>query len=177
MRLMLHRLLCLLVPLLPALGWAGDAEQRLMAVYLGRFAEYVQFAPEQQAKADFVIAVLGPDPFGGELQQLYQDRRIHKKPVRIVLAEQLQDLPPSDLLYINLPTQTARAAAVQYAAEQQLLSISNSRGFAAQGGIIQISFVEQKAKIIINHGAALRSGLQIRAPLLSIATLWQGEHP
>lgn len=177
MRLILAWLLCLLVLLRPALALAADAEQRLMAVYLGRFAEYVQFAPEQQANTDFVIGVLGPDPFGGELQKLYQERRIHKKPVRIVQAAQLQDLPPCDLLYINLPTQTARAAALRYAAEQRLLTVSNARGFAAQGGIIQINFVEQKAKITINHGAALRSGLQIRAPLLSIATLWQGERP
>lgn len=158
-------------------AWGSDPEQRLMAVYLGRFAEYVQFPAESATGSEFVIVVLGPDPFGAQLQELYQKRQIQGKPVRIVQVATLQDVPPCDLLYINLQTYGARQAALEFARHHPVLTISAARGFAGQGGIIQINFVEQKARIVINHTAAVRSGLQIRAPLLSIATVLQGESP
>lgn len=177
MALNVRGLLGLAMLLFTAQAWGSDTEQRLMAVYLGRFAEYVQFPPVRQEQAEFVIAVLGPDPFGGQLQVLYKERPIHKKKVRIVQAASLQDVPPCDLLYVNLLTQAARDAALVFAAQHQILTVSNARGFAARGGIIQIGFVEQQARITINHTAAVRNGLQIRAPLLSIATVLQGEQP
>lgn len=177
MRLTGLRLAALVAMLFTTLAWGSDTEQRLKAVYLGRFAEYVQFPAGRKEHAEFVIAVLGPDPFGGQLQTLYQERRIHRKSVRVVQAAHLQDVPPCDLLYISLPTQAARDAAIEFAARHQVLTVSDARGFAARGGIIQIGFVEQKARILINHTAAIRNGLQIRAPLLSIATVLQGEQP
>lgn len=158
-------------------SWGSDVEQRLKAVYLGRFAEYVQFPADHRTRSEFVIAVLGPDPFGGQLQAFYHNRQIQQKPVRILHASRLEDLLPCDLLYINVPTHLAREAALEFAHQHQALTIAEARGFAELGGIIQIGFVEQKARITINHAAAMNNGLQIRAPLLSIATVLQGEQP
>lgn len=163
--------------LFSTLTLASDSDQRLLAVYLGRFAEYVQFPSEHQQQEEFVIAVLGQSSFAAQLQTFYQNRQIHKKPVRLVSAAEVNDLPACDLLFINLPTKSARDAAIAQAAKFRALTISTARGFALQGGIIQISFVEQKAKITINHTAAVRNGIHIRAPLLSISTVLQGEQP
>ncbi len=81
------------------------------------------------------------------------------------------------VLFITLRRAPGRAVAIDYAQRNGILTISEIKGFAESGGVIQLDFVEQKARIKINHAAALRSGLRIGAPLLSIATVLRGERP
>ena len=81
------------------------------------------------------------------------------------------------MLFITLASFSARLAAVEYAQKHGILTISEIKGFAESGGVIQLDFVEQKARIKINHDAAVKSGLKIGAPLLSIAHVLRGEKP
>ena len=71
----------------------------------------------------------------------------------------------------------ARQAAIAYAQSHGILSIGDAKGFVELGGIIQITFVEQNVQIKINYDAAVKTGLHIGAPLLSIATVLRGGQP
>lgn len=153
--------------------WAGDEERKLEAVFIGRFASYIEWPTKGHDK--FVITLLDDNPFGTLLDNLYQDKRIHGKPIELKYANKLEQVGDTDLLFITLSTVAARQAAIAYAQKNSILTISEAKGFAESGGIIQLDFVEQKARIKINHDAALRSGLKIGAPLLSIATVLRGE--
>lgn len=161
-------------------AWAQSrsTELELKAVLLGRFASYVQWPVHGPRDADatgntpvFTIAVVGSNPFGEHLTQLYADKTIQSKPVRIHYAAGVQDVGAADLMFIALPTAAARQEAIIYAWRHNILSVSDAKGFAEAGGIIQLNFVGQNAQIKINYNAALRSGLHIGAPLLSIATV------
>lgn len=154
---------------------ADDTEQQLKAVFLGRFASYVQW-PQQERPA-FVITVLGQHPLGEQLPRLYADKRIQGRPVQIRSAAVVQDIGAPDLLFIALPTVAQRQAAIAHAQGHGILSVSDTKGFAELGGIIQINFVEQNAQIKINYDAAMKTGLQIGAPLLSIATVLRERLP
>lgn len=153
--------------------------QQLKAIFLGRFASYVQWPDED--RSTFVIAVLGSNPLGQELGALYADKRIQNKPVRIYTIGSLEGLSalerPPDLLFVALPTAAARQDAIAYGQRHGVLTVSDAKGFAEQGGIIQIGFVEQSAHIKINYDAAIQTGLQIAAPLLSIATVLRKGSP
>lgn len=155
-------------------AWPGSEELQLQAVFLGRFASYVQWPPS--GRATFDIAVLGAHPLGQQLPALYADKRIQGKPVRI-RAVQADDIGRPDILFVALPGVAARQAAIDYAQENGILSISDSKGFAERGGIIQINFVGQNAHIKINYDAAVKTGLLIGAPLLSIATVLRASQP
>ena len=80
-------------------------------------------------------------------------------------------------IFLALPTVAARQAAITYAQRHGILSIGDAKGFAEQGGIIQITFVEQNVQIKINYDAAVKTGLHIGAPLLSIATVLRRSQP
>lgn len=153
---------------------ASSDELQLQAVFLGRFASYVQWPPS--GRATFDIAVLGPHALAQQLPALYADKRIQGKPVRI-RAVQDYDIGQPDILFIALPSVAARQAAIAYAQDNGILSISDSKGFAEGGGIIQINFVGQNAQIKINYDAAVKTGLHISAPLLSIATVLRASPP
>lgn len=151
-------------------------ELELKAVFLGRFASYVQWPPQQQTPV-FQITVVGAHPLGERLGVLYADKRIQGKPVRIDTVAQVQDIGTPQLLFVALPTVAARQAAIAYAQGQGILTVSDSKGFAELGGVIQINFVAQNVQIKINHDAAVKTGLHIGAPLLSIATVLRGGPP
>lgn len=155
--------------------YANDVEIELTAVFVGRFASYVEWSRSEHPH--FVITVLGENSFGSKLDQLYRNKKIKDKPVKVRYADTLNQVGITDILFINLHTASDRLSAVQFARQYGILSISTARGFADNGGIIQLNIVEQKAQIKINHTAALDSGLKIGAPLLSIATVLRKEQP
>ena len=157
------------------LAYAADTQLQLKAVYLGRFASYVQW-PRQEASA-FDITVLGAHPLGEQLAALYADKRIQGKPVHIRTVSRIEDIGTPEVLFVALPTVAARQAAIAYAQSHGILSIGDAKGFAEQGGIIQITFVEQNVQIKINYDAAVKTGLHIGAPLLSIATVLRRSQP
>ena len=159
-------------------AYANEAQLQLQAVFLGRFASYVQWLEGSQREV-FEMAVVGPNPFGQQLQALYADKLIHGRPVRITQADSVAALGPQppDLLFIALPTVAERQAAIAYAHRAHILTVSDAKGFAEQGGIIQMTRVAQNVQIKINYDAALASGLRIAAPLLSIATVLRKDSP
>jgi hypothetical protein len=158
-------------------AWAGDEERKLEAVFIGRFASYIDWPVRNYGNDKFVITLLDDNPFGTLLDNLYQDKRIHGKPIEFKYANKLEQVGDTDLLFITLSTAAARQAAIAHAQKNNILTISEAKGFAESGGIIQLDFVEQKARIKINHDAAVKSGFKIGAPLLSIATVLRGDKP
>lgn len=162
----------LLVCLVFGFAWGSDEERKLEAAFLGRFASYIDW--EAKSKEFFIITLIDENPFGTILDKLYADKRIKGKPVLVRLVRRVEEIGVTDLLFITLNTQKDRLEAIKYAQDHSILSISESRGFATSGGIIQLNFVDQKIRITINHDAATRSGIKIASPLLSVATVLQG---
>lgn len=172
--------LCFLLVLLALLripcAWASDEERKLQAVFIGRLASYIEW-PVQQRES-FVITLLGDNPFGSLLDHLYRDKSIHGKPIVLRYAHRLEEVPPdTDILFLTLARSAERQAAIEYAKAHHILTVGSTKGFAESGGIIQLDFVEQRARIKINHDAAMHAGLRIGAPLLSIATVLRGVRP
>ncbi|MCX8027244.1 MAG: YfiR family protein [Thermodesulfovibrionales bacterium] len=167
-------LLVLIVALLlPFTSWSLDDELRLEAVFLGRFASFVEI-PNSASKTQFIITLIDKNPYGSFIYDFYKDKTIHGKPVLIRHVKRIDDIGICDMLFINVDTNTQRQAIIDYALKNSILTVSNSRGFAESGGIIQINFVNRKPTIKINYDAAVKSGIKVSAPLLSLATVLTG---
>jgi hypothetical protein len=155
--------------------FAGDEENRLLAVFFGRFSSYIEL-PDRSAH-QFVITLIDENPFGNLLTELYRGKLINGKPVEIRHVTRVEDIGQSDILFVTLVNPRSRQEAIAYASKASILSISTSMGFAESGGIIQLDFLQQHTRIKINHGAAVKSNIKIGAPLLSLATVIRGEAP
>lgn len=158
-----------------ATAWAGDEERKLEAVFLGRFANYIEWPANNRSSV--VITLIDDNPFGNLLDALYKDKKIHNKRVEFRHVTRVEDIGITDILFVTLDTVQRRQSTIDYAQANAILSISEARGFAERGGIIQINFVEQHPRITINHDAALRSRIRIAAPLLSIARVIKEPNP
>lgn len=167
-------LLCWLLGLLAAMpASASQEENKLLAVFFGRFASYIDL-PER-AGAEYVITLIDENPFGGLLEDLYRGKRIGGKPVTIRYATRVEDIGQTDILFVTLVNPGTRQDAINYAAKHSILSISTAMGFAERGGIIQLDFLQQHTRIKINLAAAQKSNIRIAAPLLSLATVIRGD--
>jgi hypothetical protein len=155
--------------------FASDEENRLLAVFFGRFSSYIEL-PDRSAR-QFVITLIDENPFGNLLTDLYRGKVINCKPVEIRHVTRVEDIGQSDILFVTLVNPARRQEAIAYARQNSILSISTSMGFAESGGIIQLDFLQQHTRIKINHGAAVKSNIKIGAPLLSLATVIRGEAP
>jgi hypothetical protein len=155
----------------PAL--AGQEENKLLAVFFGRFASYIEL-PDRSA-GQYVITLIDENPFGGLLDDLYRGKLIAGKPVVIRYATRIEDIGQTDILFITLVNPRTRQEAIDYATKNSILTISTAIGFAERGGIIQLDFLQQHTRIKINLAAAGKSNIRIGAPLLSLATVIRGE--
>lgn len=156
-------------------AFANQEENRLMAVFLGRFASYIEM-PDRGAK-NFTITVIDENPFGTLLDDLYFGKLINGKPVVVRYATRMEEVGLCDLLFVTLVNPRARQDAIAYGARNSILTISTATGFAERGGIIQLDFLQQQTRIKINHAAAQKANIRIGAPLLSLATVVKGVTP
>jgi len=167
--------LLLMAQLFSGAVFASQEENKLMAVFLGRFASYIEL-PDRGSK-HFIITLIDENPFGSLLDDLYLGKQINAKPVVIRYATRIEDIGQTDLLFITLVNPRTRQEAIDYGARNSILTISTATGFAERGGIIQLDFLQQQTRIKINHAAAVKSNIRIGAPLLSLATVVKGAAP
>ncbi|HEY9203162.1 MAG TPA: YfiR family protein [Sulfurimonas sp.] len=139
----------------------------MQAVFFSKFAKFIEWP--QENKESFVITIIDENPFENQLETLYEGKQINSKPVKIRYAKKLEELDGSDIVYITVTNPLFAKEIIAYSQANSILSISDQRGFAQRGGIIQLSFVARKAHLVINHEASQASGIKISSSLLAIA--------
>lgn len=153
-------------------GLQAGMELNLKAVFIGRIASFVEWNENSSEK--FVISVYGDNTFGTMLKALYRDRFIHGKAVDVRDAETLDALKGSDIVYINTCDRTAMARVIDYTQAHGMLSISDCKGFAREGGIVQFYTVAQSVRLQINNEASKRAQLKISSRLLALSKIVEG---
>ena len=155
----------LLAPLLST--FAANEERDLQAVFLGRFAKFIEWPDHNREQ--FIITLIDENPFDNLLDDLYRDKNIHNKSIEIRYVTHIDEIKDTDILFITLENPSEVEKVIKYAQQQSILTISELRGFAQRGGIIQLNFVMQKTQLKINYDSALKSKIKISSPLLAIA--------
>jgi hypothetical protein len=77
------RILCLSIVSSLGLGKAvgDDLEYAIKAAYLIKFADFVSWPPGTLSDNQFVICVVGRDPFGALLERASEGQTIHHRPI------------------------------------------------------------------------------------------------
>ena len=85
--------------------WASNQERDLQAVFLGRFAQFIQW-PDKNNE-NFIITLIDENPFDNLLDDLYKDKSIHGKPIQIRYVTQIADIKESDIIHEDGPVEKA----------------------------------------------------------------------
>lgn len=177
MRLVLHikrRLLTcgwalLLWPLAAGAQTAPVAEYALKAALLFKLPQFV-YLPASPRGAEVDICLLGRNPFGAApdtLSRYPQDgRTLRWRPLG-----QVGDAQDCDLVFIARSEAAGLDALLRRLAKTPVLTVSDIEGFAAQGGMVELSLAEdgQTVRLQVNRKAGQKQGIEFNAQLLRLA--------
>lgn len=143
-------------------GVAGRAqggkvtEYDVKAAFLAKFPEFVTWPG---SSGPVTVGVVGADPFGGALD----------KTARVKHSRRAEDLKDCQIVFIPKSEQGNTSAILASLAGTNILTVSESDGFAKQGGMIGFVMEGDKVRFEINNAAARKAGLNIKSQLLKLA--------
>jgi len=178
-----------------------SGEYDAKAGYLLDFAEFVEWPAGAfaDAKAPFVLGVMGKDPFGGELDKLQgktvNGRKLEIKRFKGALefrgnetpgrrqeglpqkqAKKLAELKSCHILFISASEKKFHSEILKPLKEASVLTVGETESFAYDGGIICFVDGTGKVQLQINLDAAGQARLKISSKLLSLAKVITIEH-
>ena len=176
-----------LAPLLAALalfGWVREAaaavpEYELKAVLIYKVAKFVRW-PEGTFVAGspgMHLCIVGRDDFGASLDALAGQ----KLKDQVISVRRLPGTAPDaagcQIVFVSRSERDNVAAVLAELASLPVLTISDIEGFAGDGGMIEFATDGTTIHFVINAAASRRTGLEIGAQLLQLATLIADSRP
>lgn len=151
---------------------AISKEYQLKAAFLYNFSKFVQWPPERfsDEKSPIVIAVLGNNPFGDELENAVRGRLINGRPIVVKIIDSLDQVGTAQVLFVDAKEELRLGDSLALLHRAGVLTVGETRRFAAMGGIITFTLAEDKVRFEINQLAGEQAGLKINAQLLKLAT-------
>jgi YfiR/HmsC-like len=142
-------------------------EYQVKAAFLYNFAKFVEW-PQQTFKSPhdpMSICVLGASPVGKTLDETISGKSIDG---RIFTVRQITDVGQSagcQILFVS----TKHKKSLIEAVTAGILTVGESKGFSADGGMIEFKLEGGRVRLEINAMAAEKSKLRISSKLLSLA--------
>jgi hypothetical protein len=157
---------------------AGDvcAQSRLPepheveAAYLFQFGRYVEWPPARYSGShNFVICVLGADPFAGALDEIVRGKVIDDHHVAIQRIVGLGESQQCRILFVS-PSEDNRVPAILKALQGTgILTVGRGSQFTRRGGMIAFTSEERKVRFVVNLAATDAEELRLSSQLLRVA--------
>jgi hypothetical protein len=149
-----------------------DDEYRLKVALLYKLTKFVHW-PETEARAQaehFNLCLIGRNPLGSALQAV-EGRKAKDKPLAIVELGALSETSACDMAFVSRDGLVRFPGVTDALGAHSVLSISDQRGFAAQGGMVELARKGKRLAFRVNRKNAEEAGIRFSAPFLGIATL------
>jgi hypothetical protein len=158
------------VPL--ARGQSGTAsEYQVKAAFLYNFAKFVEWPPSSfpDASTPLRICVYGQDPFGQELRDITNGKTVNGRRLEVSNVTDLQQSRACHILFIAASEKGQMKHLLEGLRGTDVLTVGDTKGFAAQGGMINFVLENNRVQFEVSRKAAEQAGLKISSRLLSVA--------
>lgn len=165
-------LLLILIFLTPAPAAAQvSTEYQAKAVFLFRFAEFVEWPPDAFAtpQSPIILGVLGTNPFGNALPQAVHGETISGRSLIVKQFQNIQESGPCQVMFISRSEAAQWPAILSALDGRSILTVSEDERFLAKGGMIQFITEEHRVRFKINQKAAEAAKLKLSSKLLQLA--------
>ena len=155
-------------------AWAAEPpaeEYRVKGAFLLNFARFVEW-PAQAFKGPgdaIEICILGSNPFNPALDQAAKAVMAESRSVSVRQIADPQQARQCHVVFVSASERKRTHAVLEAVQGQGVLTVGESEGFIAGGGMIEFRVDENKVRMEISDPAAKRAGLHISARLLSLA--------
>jgi hypothetical protein len=174
-RLRPTRLIHLLALLGLSLGASVSAlavpkEYQLKAGFLYNFTKFVQWPDDrfEDEGSEIVIAVLGTDPFGGELDRVVKDRIVEGRSIVVRRIKTAAEIPAAHIVFVARDAEPLLADSLR--SLPGVLTVGETGAFTARGGIVAFYVMNEKVRFEINQDGAEKAGLKLSGQLLKLAS-------
>ncbi len=141
-------------------------EYRLKGAFLFHFFNFVEW-PATSMRTP-TLCILGDDPFGGALNDL-EGKNVRGKPLSIVrIPSGGSPTTGCNILFVAR-SEASRWDEIMRSLPQGVLSVSDIKRFARNGGVIEMYLQNRKVRLAVSQQNARSAGLIISSRLLSLA--------
>ena len=145
------------------------SEYKLKAAYLYNFARFVDWTPAPPA--EFVIGVVGRDPFGSMLEETMGGKTVGGRPVVIRRLRSLKGMAECNVLFVSSSESKRWPEIFDALRNTRVLTVGETPGFASSGGMIGFTLERDKLRFEVNVAAADRGGVKISSNLLRLGAV------
>jgi len=148
---------------------SAPPEGSAKAVFLFHLTQFVTW-PEIEDDREFRVGILGPDPFGPVLEEVFQGETVGGRRIVVRRANTAASLADSDLVYVSPRARESMVRILRVFRGRAVLTVGEESGFLDTGGIVRFARAPTdkiRLEIDLNHAKA--SGLRISAQLLRVA--------
>jgi hypothetical protein len=148
-------------------------EYQVKAAFLYSFTKFVEWPASRFSDnaSPIVIAVLGRNPFGDELDAIVRDRKVNGRGLVVKVVDSADEAAAAHLLFIGADEEDRLSGKMEVLQKAGVLTVGESPRFIASGGIINFTLATDKVRFQINPQAGEQAGLKLSAQLLKLATI------
>jgi hypothetical protein len=157
---------------------APSREYQFKAAFVFNFVQYAHWPPTafKDAKDPIVITVLGDNPFEDDLEQIVQGKKVDGRDILVRYAKDPAVAARTSHVVYVAPSEQHRLDKILPAlTAAPVMTVSDTHGFTAWGGVIRIFTEDNKLRFEINKKAARRAGINFSAKLLKLARFYDHE--
>jgi hypothetical protein len=149
------------------------AEYPVKLAFLYNFTKFVDWPPGayRDPGASLLICIVGHDPFSQDLEGQLRTRTVGDRPVDIRTLKPSENLSACQIVFVPVTEKDRADRILKGLKGASALTVGETPGFAALGGIVNLTVEGNKVHFEVNLLAAERAGLKISSKLLGIAKI------
>ena len=150
-----------------------DVEYPAKLAFLYNFAKFIEWPPGsyRYAGAPLVICIAGHDPFSAVTENDLRTRTVLGHPIEIRPFRAGDASSVCSMVFIPVTEKDQADNILRGLRGSSTLTVGETEGFAARGGIINLTVEGNRLHFEINQLAAERADLKISSKLFSLAKL------
>jgi len=153
---------------------AKYTEDEVKAVYLFNFTNFISWPKDSfnnKPEAFTYCSLGGENSVTKTLQEILLGEKVAGRAVQLKNVMELSDIRNCQILYLDKRQNQDIALILQTLKNSPTLTVSDIKGFAMQGGAVELSTKNEHIKLLINVAKVKTTQLSISSKLLRIADL------
>jgi hypothetical protein len=140
----------------------------LRAAYVYNFAKFTEW-PALPPAAPILLCVVGDPDIAAAIVEVVTGRHINGHALEVAKSAAPADWQACHLLFIAQGTAPQSSAGLTAIRSLPVLTVSDSKGFAQSGGMVELYVESGRIRFAINVTVAERAGLRLSSRLIGLA--------
>jgi len=160
------------------LSQAPSQEYKMKAMYLGKIPSFVEWPPDAAStrKTAFQMCTVGDYSFGTKLAQEVGGVTVGGRKIELRWAHKEQELGSCEMVFFSRSEAKRYEKILDGLKEKSVLTVGETEGFLEAGGMVELSFENDRLQMEVNLVAVRNANLKVDARLLAMAKRVVTEH-